>query len=334
MPEFRQNVATKEWVIIATERARRPEDFVGKSRVLTHTKPQHVANCPFCPGNEKLTPEPFLVTSGADGKWKIRVIPNKFAALSSTATDERRNTQLAKRMDGFGFHDVIVESPLHNSTLALAEPVDVGAVLQSFNGRAAQVVKDTRIQQIIMFKNHGESAGTSLEHPHCQMISLPIVPNNIRTRLEEAMRYYDDHGACVYCDIISNEPDFEKRVIMRNEKFVAFIPFAAFSPFHTWIVPHVHRPLFTQIDEGELAALAQILKQTLQKLYVGLNDPDYNISIRMAPLTYDRIPWFHWYLSIVPRLTKTAGFEMGSGMYINSALPESSAAFLRGVRTP
>ncbi len=331
MPEIRQNIATKEWVIIATERAKRPEDFSAERRTPTHERPPHVATCPFCPGNEAMTPPPSLVRTAADGSWRQRIVPNKFGALSPAAPAVRLAEGVARMTGGYGFHDVLIESPLHNATTALLTPEDVTATLAALRDRARELARDERLAQIIPFKNHGESAGTSLEHPHCQMVSLPIVPSHIRQRLEEAMRYFDEHGSCVFCDMARLESEAAVRVICEDEYFVAFIPYAAFSPFHTWILPRRHRPLFTQVSDGELASLGGILKTTLLKLYRGLGDPHYNYVIRMAPLTYERVHWSHWYLSIVPKVTRAAGFELGSGMYINTALPEESAAFLRAV---
>jgi UDPglucose--hexose-1-phosphate uridylyltransferase len=333
MPEIRQNIATKEWVIIATERAKRPEDFTAEQRTPTHLRPPHVATCPFCPGNEAMTPPPSLVRIGADGSWQQRIVPNKFGALSPAAPAVRLEEGVARMTGGYGFHDVLIESPLHNTTTALLAPEEVAATLSALRDRARELARDERIAQIIPFKNHGESAGTSLEHPHCQMVSLPIVPSHIRQRLEEAMRYFDEHGTCVFCDMARLESEAAIRVVCEDEHFVAFIPYAAFSPFHTWILPRRHRSLFTQASDEELASLGNILKTTLLKLYRGLGDPHYNYMIRMAPLAYEKVHWSHWYLSIVPKVTRAAGFELGSGMYINTALPEESAAFLRAVTT-
>ncbi len=331
MPEIRQNIATKEWVIIATERARRPEDFTAATRTRTHERPPRVATCPFCPGNEGMTPEPSLVVRDAGGAWRQRIVPNKFGALSPTAPPRRLEAGVARMTEGYGFHDVLIESPHHNTTTALMPAAEVASALAALRDRARELARDERISQIIPFKNHGESAGTSLEHPHCQMVSLPIVPSHIRQRLEEAMRYFDEHGTCVFCDMARWESEVAERVICEDDHFVSFIPYAAFSPFHTWILPRRHRPLFTLASDEELASLGAVLKTTLLKLYRGLGDPHYNYMIRMAPLAYDKVQWSHWYLSIVPKITKTAGFELGSGMYINTALPEASAEFLRGV---
>lgn len=333
MPEIRQNIATKEFVIIATERAKRPEEFAAGQHTFTHERPPRVATCPFCPGNETMTPDPSYVLSDDKGAWKLRIVPNKFCALSPDAAGERQEERVVRRTGGYGFHDVLVESTLHNTTTALLSPADVTATLVALRDRSRQLATDPRIHQIIPFKNHGESAGTSLEHPHCQLIAMPVVPSQIRLRLEEAMRYYDEHGRCVLCDMARWESEARERVIVEDDHFVAFILYAAFSPFHIWIVPRRHNPLFTAVTDEELSSLGSILKMTLLKLYVGLGDPHYNYLIRMAPLTFDKVHWSHWYLSIVPRVSKSAGFELGSGMSINTALPEASAAFLRGVET-
>jgi UDPglucose--hexose-1-phosphate uridylyltransferase len=333
MPELRQNVATREWVVIATERAKRPENFVSPEHALTESRPAHVADCPFCPGNEHMTEPPILSIDDGVG-WALRIVPNKFPALSSNAGVERSFCGIERRMAGFGFHEVLVESRQHNTTTALLSDLEVVRLLFAFRKRGKALAEDSRLMMAIYFKNHGPSAGTSLAHPHCQLIGVPVVPHTVRARLQDALAYFDEHGSCAFCDMWRQELEAGARVIVAGKHCLSFIPFAALSPFHIWIVPTRHMPLFTQATNAEIEDLAEVLRVTLAKLYHGLRDPDFNFAIRNAPTHEGTSRSFHWYISIVPKVSKMAGFEVGTGMFINPSLPERSAEFLRNVALP
>jgi UDPglucose--hexose-1-phosphate uridylyltransferase len=207
-------------------------------------------------------------------------------------------------------------------------------VLLTYRTRHRDIEDSTGLEQVIIFKNHGPNAGTSLEHPHSQLIATPIVPPNIRYRVEQAMRFYDDHRECSYCRMLHDELAEGVRIVEETPHFVALITYAALSPFHTWIIPRRHAAAFRDITDEEVQCLAKLLKSLLGRIYVGLQNPDYNFAIRSAPGESKHVRYFHWYLSIVPRVTKMAGFELGSGMFINTALPEKSAAFLREQKPP
>jgi UDPglucose--hexose-1-phosphate uridylyltransferase len=333
MPQLRQDPTTKEWVIIAAERSKRPHDFK-KTKTLTE-KPPYKEDCPFCESNEHLTPhESLAYRSGgsADSKgWWVRVIPNKFPALSPEGSWERKEEKgFFRMMDGVGIHEVVIESPMHNQLLPLMEDTQVEEVLLAYRERYLALRGDPRIKLIMVFKNHGEAAGTSLDHTHSQLVGTAVVPSNIRKKLEEAARYYDDHGRCVYCDSIQEELNFGKRIVMDTERFVVLQPFASRSPFETWIVPKEHQASFGLISMEDSKRFAKVLKTTLFKLYSKLNNPDYNYVIHTAPIKDEQEDYYHWHLQIIPRLTTPAGFEMGSGIYINVSFPEETAQFLRG----
>lgn len=328
MPELRQNLATKEWVIIATERAKRPRDFISEVHDITHMRPDYVADCPFCPGNEDQTPENLLQWP-ARGPWLVRAFPNSYPALTRYGDREPLLDGVHRKLNGIGYHEVIVESPYHNATPALQRPEEVTLTLKAFQTRGREIMEDPRIEQIFFFKNHGVSAGSSIEHPHSQLLALPMVPYDMRRRIEELRRTVDEDGVCPYCQMLDMELMEKERIICQNEHFVAFIPYAAFSPFHTWIVPRRHGPTFLDLDPEELKSLASIMREVFGKIYFGLYDPDYNYIIRSAPNRDSSSAYLHWYVSVVPRVTRTAGFELGSGMYINPSLPEESARFLR-----
>jgi len=330
MNEIRQNIATKEWVIISTERARRPHEFAQEKHELTEHRPEWEPTCPFCPGNEE--PPPLeQVRVPAKGAWQLRVVRNKYPALRPEGQRERHFDGIYRWLPGVGRQEIIIESRRHNTCPALDTPDEVARTMAIFQTRGADFAQDSRIEQVVYFNNHGPQAGTSLVHPHSQILGLPVVPYHIRSRAEEARRYFDDTGACVYCQMLYGELAARERLIAANEHFVAFVPYAAFSPFHTWIIPRRHCPTFLEATPDEIRALGAILHDVLRRLYVGLHDPDYNYVIRSAPLHDIGREYLHWYVTVVPRVTKTAGFEMGSGMFINTAFPEESAAFLRDI---
>ncbi|HSB07358.1 MAG TPA: galactose-1-phosphate uridylyltransferase [Thermodesulfobacteriota bacterium] len=332
MPQLRQDRTTKEWVIIAAERAKRPHDLKKVEPAIE--RPYYQQDCPFCPGNEHLTPPETLAYRGGGPPnskgWWVRVVPNKFPALVLEGSLERKEEKgFFRMMDGVGVHEVIIGSPVHNQLYPFLDDHEVGEVLLAYRERYLVLRQDERIKLIIIFKNHGKGAGTSLEHTHSQIVGTGIVPSNIRKKLEEAARYYDDHGCCVYCDLIEEELSIGKRIVMETERFVVLHPFASRFPFETWIIPKTHQASFGLISMEDSKSFAKVLKTTLFKLYSKLNDPDYNYVIHTAPIKDEGEDYYHWHLQITPRLTTPAGFEMGSGMYINIVFPEDTAQFLR-----
>ncbi len=332
MPQLRQDPTTKEWVIIATERAKRPHNFQNPRPQID--KPSYREDCPFCPGNERMTPhETLAYRKGGlpDGPgWWVRVIPNKYPALAPDGSLEREEEKgFFRRMDGVGVHEVVIGSPVHNQLFPLMDDYHVSEVLLAYRERYLALREDPKIKLIIIFKNHGERAGTSLEHTHSQIVGTAVVPSNIRVKLQEAARYYDDHGRCVYCDLVQEELSSGKRIVMETEKFVVLHPFASRFPFETWIVPKEHQASFGSISVDDSKEFARVLRTTLFKMYSTLNDPDYNYVIHTAPVKDEGEDYYHWHLQITPRLTTTAGFEMGSGMYINVSLPEETAQFMK-----
>jgi UDPglucose--hexose-1-phosphate uridylyltransferase len=331
MPELRQNIATREWVIIATERAKKPQDFISPPKEKTENTP-YSPSCPFCPGNEEKSREETFSIRDSSGRWLVRSTPNKFPALAREGEPSYRADGTRRWMNGVGLHDVIIECPEHHLTTALLDPVQVLRILQTYKQLFLSAVKDPRVEQVTLFKNHGAAAGTSQSHPHSQMVATPVVPSHIRDRVAHAMNYYDEHRECVFCRMIREEQTSEERIVLETDHFIAFVPYAAFSPFHTWLLPKRHQPSFPQASDDEMEDLARVLQAVLKKLYVGLDNPDFNYVMRCLPGAPRKNAFFHWYLSIVPRVSKAAGFELGSGMYINTSLPEESAQFLRNVK--
>ena len=330
MPEYRQNKATKEWVILATERGKRPSDFI-KEVPTRAPVPPYKDNCPFCPGNEHLTYEPIYAhPSGND--WQVRVVPNKFAALQSDLDVTRNRVGSFLTAGGFGIAEVVIEHPRHNQTLATMEITEVAEVLRAYRERQTEISKNDRINLVTIFRNHGARAGTSLEHPHSQIIATPIVPPHVRYPMEQAVLHYDEFGCCVYCEMVAEEIRQGDRIIVESPNFVAFCPFAARSPFECRIYPKKHRASYILIDDDEILELASVLRETLARIYIGLNNPDHNYIIRSAPIGDHDTRYLHWYMVIIPKISTPAGFEIGSGIYINTTSPEEAAEFLRKVK--
>jgi UDPglucose--hexose-1-phosphate uridylyltransferase len=331
MPEFRQNMVSKEWVIIATERAKRPDHFVQKKETKTSLLPYR-ADCPFCPGNESMTPPPIF-TIDKNGAWSLRVVSNKFAALQGHLTTARKHEGRFLKADGFGMAEVIIETPHHDRTIATMDLGEIRNTVLTYRQRYAALVKNERLELITIFRNYGEKAGTSLEHPHSQIIATPIVPPHVRNPLYQSQLACDTFGDCIYCGMMEEESRQGVRVVKETEYFLVICPFASRSPFETRIYPKIHRSSFVSASDQELEDFAFVLQDTLKRLSIGLNDPDYNYIIRSAPIEDRDVKYHHWYVVIVPKLTTTAGFEIGTGIYINTTLPEQCAEFLRGIQT-
>ncbi len=330
MPELRQDPATREWVIIATERARRPHDF--QKKAPPSPSAARDAGCPFCPDNEHMTPEQDFVipdTGAGDGRWRVRVVPNKFAALLPQGGPERRQSGIFREMAGYGKHEVIIETPRHDQPIALMDRLQVEDIVRAYRARYRALREDTNLELILIFKNHGRAAGTSLAHPHSQLVATPVVPTTIRLRYDTATRYHDDTGQCIYCVIRDEELKRGERIVLESEEFVAVHPYASRVPFETWILPRRHDSCFGHIADESLSDFAAVLQTLLRKMYFGLGNPDFNYVVHTAPIEDEDKHYYIWHLQILPRLTVQAGFELGSGMHINVALPEETAAFMR-----
>jgi len=329
MSKLRFNPIIGEWVIFATERATRPNDFA--SRRARAMLPEYKTSCPFCPGNEQATQSQTLRLCDADGSWAVRAVENKFPTLSPVGPVMVSGSEYQLTISGVGRHEVVVETPAHHLNPALLPVDQIVKILNTYRNRMDEFYQDPRIKHVTIFKNHGEGAGSSQEHPHSQVIGTPVVPAQVERRLALALHHHASKGMCLYCHSLEQELADGSRIVAENDCFVALLPYAALSPFHVWVFPRVHRAYFGDISEPETRQLARMLKEVLLRVYVGLGNPDYNFVIRsLSPADRDAAH-YHWYVSIVPRVSQTAGFEMGTGMFVNSALPEHSAKFLREV---
>lgn len=330
MPELRKDPITGRWVIIATERGKRPSDFAG-----SHPPPSGGGFCPFCYGNEAKTP-PEILAYRAEGApnspgWTVRVVPNKFPALGIEGELARQGEGVFDKMNGIGAHEVIIETPQHDLTLATLPTKNIEDVLWAFRDRMLDLKKDPRFRYILIFKNHGEAAGASLEHTHSQLIALPIVPRSIREQVDGAKQYYDYKERCIYCDIIRQEMESKTRVVAENEDYITLSPYAPRFPFETWILPKRHEAFFEQSSPRNFETLAKAIKTLLSCTDRVLDCPAYNLVLQSAPLRESQLESFHWHIEYMPRLTRIAGFEWGTGFYINPVPPEDAARYLREV---
>jgi UDPglucose--hexose-1-phosphate uridylyltransferase len=330
---LRYDVTTHDWVVFAPERGRRPQRL-GEEAALP--KAGRDPECPFCPGNERLTPSEILAFRDEPSPgWKVRVVPNKFPALG-IEEDPRRQEEgaLFRRMGGCGAHEVVIESPEHATFLGHQPVEQIERVLRALQLRFNDLLRDDRFQAIIPFKNHGRTAGSSLDHPHWQMIATPVVPHLLRIRHAIATEYFDATGRCLYSALLEEELAAGERVLATNPDFAALLPYASHDPFETWILPRVRESSFGRVSGDLLRSLAGILKTVLSKLYVGLGNPDFNLVLNTVARGDVGKRYFLWHIQILPRLTTHAGFEIGSGMTINPILPEEAARYLREIRTP
>jgi UDPglucose--hexose-1-phosphate uridylyltransferase len=329
LPELRKDPVTGRWVIIASDRAKRPTDFV-RDRVRI----RGIGFCPFCYGNESKTPPEVLAYRQQGSQpntagWTLRVVPNKFPALGIEGTLNRQGEGLYDKMNGIGAHEVIIETPDHNATLATMAPNRIEDVLWAYRDRILDLKRDRRFKYILIFKNHGEAAGATLEHTHSQLIALPVVPKRVLEEVEGAREYYNYKERCIFCDMMRQEAESGVRVIAENQALVVLAPFAPRFPFEMWMLPKAHQSAFEESQKFEFEQLASILKDMLTRLDRVLEYPPYNCIIHTSPMPDTSNDYYHWHLEIMPKLTKVAGFEWGTGFYINPTPPEESAKFLR-----
>jgi UDPglucose--hexose-1-phosphate uridylyltransferase len=330
MPELRKDPVVGRWVIMATERSKRPSDFINGRNG------RKGGPCAFCAGMEHLTPPEVLAyrNNGAAPNqpgWRVRTVPNKFPALRIEGPEGRRGEGVYDLMNGIGAHEVVIETPSHDLAMADMAQSQIEEVLWAYRERVLDLSKDDRFRYVLIFKNHGAEAGASLEHTHSQLIALPIVPLSVQEELRGTGSYYSLKERCIFCDILNQEQRDWQRVVFENDGFVVVSPFAARFPFELWMIPKEHGSHFERSPADQYRALAHALKATLVALKSALDDPPFNYIIHSAPLREEQSEHYHWHLELTPALTKVAGFEVGTGFYINPVPPEVAAAHLREV---
>jgi UDPglucose--hexose-1-phosphate uridylyltransferase len=336
MPELRRDPLTHRWVAIATERAKRPHDFTRQPR----GKGASGSECPFCAGNEAMTPPEVMAyrpagTAPDTPGWTVRAVPNLYPAFGPPVGDlNERQQGMYVAMNGLGGHEVIITSPEHAKDIAVLSTEQVALMVRAYVDRYLAHKANPIVQYVHIIMNYGREAGASREHPHSQLFALPLVPSLVETELWGAGVYYEEHRRCVLCDIVRQELAAGERIVLENERFVVLAPYASRAPFEMWVVPKDHQPSFETMDRQDVMAFADALREALGKLYVGLNDPPFNYWIHTSPTQRKAEAMYHWHLEIVPKLAIAAGFELGTEIMINTALPEAAAAFLREAKAP
>ncbi|MEW6189479.1 MAG: galactose-1-phosphate uridylyltransferase [Actinomycetota bacterium] len=332
MSEIRKDPASHTWIILSTERGKRPSDF----REREVGPPSALRPCPFCRGEEMAPPEevhaiwPGEIDKRTKG-WKTRVLPNKYPALRpSISLSQAEADTIYHLLSGVGAHEVIVESPNHEDTLVTMPPGQIEAIIRTYCQRYKFWRRDPRVTFVLIFKNYGLAAGASLEHPHSQLVATPIIPPRIFEELEEAKNYYLRNKECIYCRMIKAEAEAKvSRKVLENDTMFALCPFASRFPCELHILPKKHTAALEEITQKEVSDLAKMISEVFRRMSKVLNDPPYNFMIHVAPLRTPGLLFYHWHIEIIPRLTMPAGFEWGTGIYINIISPEDAAKALR-----
>ncbi|MBU1671546.1 MAG: DUF4921 family protein [Actinobacteria bacterium] len=330
MPELRQDIVTGQWVVVAAERARRPTDFTRPPRPEAEDR----ATCPFCPGNELMTPLETLAVrpTGSEPNtpgWSVRVVPNKFPVFESGGPPVS-GTALFPRRNAEGIHEVIIHSPDHDASLATLEPDQVELILRVYRQRYRAHRENPSIRYLHFIINHGRESGASREHSHSQLFGVPLVPPLVHQELAGASWHQTSRGECVFCRITSEEMDGVRRVVLRTKKYVVIAPFASRLPFELWVLPREHQESFDMVDDEQLEDLAHVMKDVLGRYREGFDDPPYNAYLHTSPCDGTEYPYYHWHFELIPKLTTPGGFEMGTSMWINVTTPEDASDFLSG----
>ena len=326
--ELRKDIITGETVIIAANRRFRPQDFKDASG---NTKSLH-SSCPFCPGNEKLTPPEILTVpqENDSAAWDIRVVPNKFPMINPTLFNENHRDHANANIQGCcGEHEVVIESPIHNESFANLSVRRITKIFQTFQSRIAAFRKNPALKSFVIFKNEGADAGASLIHPHSQVLATNFIPQRVKREFSLFRKHFSQNRNCLVCGMIKNELKNDARIISRQDDFVALAPFAARKPYETWILPTSHQPIFEKVGLAQLRAFSLLLKSIVVKFRELLNTPAFNFAISSPIIQSKLMNLHHWRLEIAPVTSKQGGFEWNSGIFVNSVPPEIAAKRLK-----
>jgi len=331
MDELRSDPITGRRVLIAEGRSARPSDYI----VRGDSQAQHSAsadNCPFCAGAEQQTPSPNQQVLDENGRWQVRVIPNKYPAVTTQSAVEKHGEivpPFSPPEQAYGEHEVIIESPRHVRDITEVSVEQLATVLQVYRDRLLYWSADPRIRFAQIFKNYGYEAGASLEHVHSQVLAMPFVPVTLESELQGASRHYQEHKNCAFCDLVTLELDQRSRLIAEEEQFIAFCAYAGRQPYETWVMPTAHESDYRKLTDAQAHSLATVLNRLLKKLHFLVPQLSYNLILHTRPFSDFDPNQYHWHLEIVPRTTRLAGFEWGTGLFINPLSPESAAKILR-----
>lgn len=329
MTELRQDRTAGAWVIIAPERGRRPQRRSERERDRHHT-PGFDPACPFCPGNESMLPGIIEETPVDESPgWQVRVVPNKYPVLRPEAKTTRSASCEHPVVAGYGFHEVIIESPRHDADLTDLTDVEMSAVLSAYHRRFVWLAARPRIQSVILFRNYGPTSGASLRHPHAQVIALDMTPVGLKSRFDWAQARYRDCGRCVVCDELEFEQKAGRRMVAETDHFIGLVPFAATCPFELRLIPKRHQASFAQIGRSELIDFGALLRGALRRLKAVLGDSPYNLVVESATQSDIGRTDQHWQLRVVPSLVTPGGFELAADISVNPSNPEDDAEALR-----
>jgi UDPglucose--hexose-1-phosphate uridylyltransferase len=333
LPEYRKDIILDEWVIIATERAKRPENF--KEQIIK-VENKSLSVCPFDMGNEAMTPPESLRIDSfgnevdKDGQWQIRVVPNKFPALVPNAQPFSKQYGPYMLMDGFGLHEVVVQSPEHITNISELSLRQMELLVSVYVKRLQAIKKDSRIESVVIMLNQGKEAGASLEHSHSQIFALPLTPPILMNEISRTRSYFNHNHRCAMCDIIDFEIKEDKRVVYENKEFLVLQPYASRNPFETWIIPKFHDSNFENISAQQAGLFAQCLKMLVDFFYLDLNNPPFNYYIHTGTLGSAKdSSHYHWHLELEPKLSIKAGFEIATGIDICITTPEYTAEYMK-----
>lgn len=326
MPEIRKDPVTGRAIIIAVERAKRPR----------HDSASQESPCPFCAGNERMTPPEVFAYRDSQSSpdapgWTVRVVPNKYPALVDEGGRSSSRRGVYESTTGLGVHEVIIDSPEHVVNVGELSEVPLAAVLRVYRERMLALSKDERWRSILVYKNQGALAGATLEHVHSQLIALSEAPEQLRAEIDGAQRYHEANGRCLFCEMIRQDTEGGERLVAEHDRWVVLCPYAARFPFEIWILPKRHAPYFERSSDQDLAELAHCLRDALARLNRVLDNPPLNYVIHSHPAGEAETRHYHWHIEILPKRVQVAGFEWGSGMFINPVAPEDAARLLRQV---
>lgn len=342
MSELRQDPINRRWVIIAMERARRPRDFEFPAPVPENDQ----VPCVFCPGRESETPPELHAireAGPANGPgWHVRVVPNKRPVLAIEGDLDRRGVGVYDRMRGIGAHELILECPEHHFRPSQIPALQFAAALGVSRQRITDLMRDRRFKYMLLYRNYGASAGATIHHPFQQLVATPVTPLSVVSKLEVARTHFAVKERCLFCDVLAQEIEDGSRVVLLDDHFVTLAPYASRFAYELVIYPRRHAHQFTDMDQSGIERLAAHMLEVLRRLEVVLGNPPLHWMLINAPNSgagvprpgyWTTLPWdWHWHIEILPRLTPMAGFEWGTGFYINPTPPEDAAAFLRDAR--
>lgn len=328
LTELRQDLVTGDWVVIATGRAKRPEEFARHKREEIVEDSDKV--CFFCQPEKSDQEKDVLIYNTEKGNWSLRVFPNKYPAFARSRPMKHFEEGPYFAMDGTGYCELIVTRD-HAKQIALLDKISVAEIIDAYQERYVDLMTKKSVNYIDIFHNHGKEAGASIAHPHSQLWAIPVISPYIKGELDGAETYFRNNKKCVYCTMLEWEVEHQKRVIFENNNFLAFCPFSSRAAFEIWIMPKKHKPYFERITEVEKIELAESLQNSIDKIYKALEDPSYNFYIHTSPCDGKDYPHFHWHIEILPRIATWAGFELSTGIEISTIQPETAAEYLRNI---